>query len=74
MWDFIKTGFTTTTGDLDDARVNATLLIFTYIGMGIYGIAIVQSKDIAGFVQSWGIGAAALTGGIGAWFGFRKDN
>lgn len=71
---FIKSGYTTDKGELDDARIAAILLVLTYVAMGLYGIHKVESRDIAAFVQSWAIGAAALTGGIGAWFGLRKDN
>ena len=70
MFAFIKSGFTTAQGELDDARVSAFLLVIAYIAHQGYAIHEGQHFD----AQAFGIGAGALAAGIGVWFGQRKDN
>ena len=70
--EFLKSGFTTSQGELDDARLSAFLLVLAYIGHSL--VAIYMSPNHTFDAQSWGIGAGALCGGIGALFGLRKDN
>lgn len=55
----------------DDARVAAFLLILTYSVLG--GWAVMVNHQPLDF-QQWGIGAGALTAGVGGWFGLRKNN
>ena len=74
---FLRSGFTTDKGELDDARVAAFFLVVSYIFLGVYGICHTPIKDLAAlgaFMQSYGVGGAALAAGIGGWFGFRKSN
>jgi len=70
MLAFIKSGFTTDKGELDDARVAAFLLVLTYIVASIYAIQQGQTWN----PKDFGIGAGALVLGIGGWFGFRGNN
>ncbi|CQR43702.1 hypothetical protein THICB3320752 [Thiomonas sp. CB3] len=55
----------------DDARVAAFVLIVSYVALGFW--AVVINKQPLDF-QNWGIGAGALTAGVGGWFGLRKNN
>ena len=55
----------------DDARVAAFLLILAYSVLG--GWAVIINHQALDF-QQWGIGAGALTAGVGGWFGLRKNN
>lgn len=70
MFAFIKSGFTTKDGELDDARVAAFMLVITFIGNSIAAVHLSHTFDM----QQFGIGAGALAAGIGVWFGQRKDN
>ena len=70
MIAFLKSGFTTAQGELDDARVGAFLLVLTFIGNSIWMVGHSHQFD----PQTFGIGAGALCAGVGAWFGIRKDN
>jgi hypothetical protein len=70
MIQFLRSGFTTKEGELDDARVSAFLLVLTFICNTCYQTYNGHAFDM----QNFGIGAGALTAGLGAWFGIRKDN
>lgn len=70
MFAFIKSGFTTSAGELDDARVSAFMVVLTFIGNSILSVYHGAPFD----AQQFGIGAGALFAGAGAWFGIRKDN
>ena len=70
MMAFIKSGFTTAQGELDDARVAAMLLVLAYIGSTFYTIYQGQPFNYKDF----GIGVGALSAGVGCWFGIRKEN
>lgn len=72
--DWIKCGLSAADGSMDDARINAGMMVLGYLAMGAYGVLHTPPHDLAAFVQAWAIGGAALAGGIGAWFGLRKDN
>lgn len=55
----------------DDARVAAFLLIAGYVALGLWSVIVNhQAMDF----QQYGIGAGALTAGVGGWFGLRKNN
>jgi len=73
-FEWIKRGYTCEDGSLDDARASASLMVIAYIAMGLWGFYKIESNDMAPFIQSWGIGAAALAGGIGGWFKLRGGN
>lgn len=70
--EFIKSGFTTDKGELDDARLAAFLLVLAYIGHSLLAIVLEPTHKFD--PQAWGIGAGALAAGIGMWFGQRKEN
>jgi len=72
MIQFLKSGFTTKEGDLDDGRVIAFMLVLTFIGNTLYATYVNFAHTFD--MQNFGIGAGALCGGIGAFFGLRKDN
>lgn len=72
MIAFIKSGFTTKDGELDDARLAAFMLVVAYIGHSL--ISIIMNPAHTFDAQNWGVGAGALAAGIGMWFGARKDN
>ena len=56
----------------DEARVGAMLIIFTFCGNSVYSV--VASSTHAFDPQTFGIGAGALTVGLGGWLGLRKAN
>ena len=77
MFAFIKSGFTTDKGDLDDARFAAFMLVVSFIVISVYGLCntqVITLPELGSFLKDFGIGAAAMAGGIGCWFGLRKDN
>ena len=57
-------------GMADDARISALLLVLTFIGNSIFSTIKSGTFD----PSAYGMGAAAMAGGIGAWFGLRKGN
>jgi hypothetical protein len=77
MLDWIKKGFSANDGSMDDARVAAALIVVTFVGMAIYGVVHnppTTPADFGEMLEKYGVGAAAMAGGIGMWFGMRKDN
>ncbi len=55
----------------DDGRVAAMLLVLGYLGLSGWNvIALHHAFDM----QQFGVGAGALSAGVGGWFGFRKGN
>jgi hypothetical protein len=50
--------------------MSAVALILTYILLSVAAIVLTKSFD----PLKWGSGAAALAGGIGAWFWGRQGN
>lgn len=71
MIEFIKSGFCTDKGELDDARLAAFMLVVAYITHS--ALSIYMSPTHSFDAQNWGMGAGALCAGIGALFGFRKE-
>lgn len=55
----------------DDGRVSALLMVLAYIALGAYSVVRLGQHFDA---QAFGLGAGALAGGIGGWFGFRRGN
>jgi len=55
----------------DDARVAAFMIVLTYIAVTFYNVGI---EHHAFDYQQFGIGAGAMSAGIGTWFGVRKGN
>lgn len=55
----------------DDGRVAALAMVFAYIGLSCWTV-IAEGRPFD--MQQFGIGAGALSVGIGGWFGFRKGN
>lgn len=72
MIDWIKRMFSDASGEPDDARVAAFMMVVSFIGNSITGV--IMSQSHAFDAQQFGIGAGALAAGIGVWFGQRKDN
>ena len=71
MFDWIKKGFTCADGSLDDARLAAFLMVLTFLGNSV--VAVWMSDAHTFNAQDFGVGAGALSAGIGVWFGQRKD-
>jgi len=71
MLEWIKKGFTCEDGSLDDARLAAFLMVMTFLGNSI--VAVWMSPTHAFNAQDFGVGAGALSAGIGVWFGQRKS-
>ena len=69
--NWLKSLFADAQNIADDARVGAFLMILTYCGGAI--TSIVMNANHAFDMQAFGIGAGALSAGVGAWFGLRKD-
>lgn len=70
FFEFIKSGFTDSLGNLDDARVSAFLLVLAFI----YNASMATHKTGIFDAQNFGIGAGALAAGIGIWFKQRGSN
>jgi len=70
--NWLKSLFADANGIPDDARLAAFLLVLSYIANSI--VAIVMSHEHLFNAQEFGIGAGALSAGIGVWFGQRKDH
>ena len=68
--NWLKSMFSDSSGAVDDARIAAFLIVLTFLGNSIMAIVKGQPWD----PQQFGIGAGALAGGIGIWFGQRKGN
>jgi len=76
-WAWIKGGYTASDGSLDDARLSATALVVGFIVFAFYAIKQAPPQnlqEVAETIKNFGIGAGALSAGVGGWFGFRKDN
>ncbi len=65
--NWLKSMLTGADGTIDDARVHASLMVLAYIGSTVYAIHKGQAFD----PQAFGVGAGALSAGVGGWFGFR---
>ena len=55
----------------DDGRVAAMLLVLAFIGLAGWNVIVLRH---AFDMQQFGVGAGALTAGVGGWFGLRKGN
>ena len=64
--------FADATGEPDDARVAAFLIVLTFIGNSVSAVWLNPSHAFD--AQSFGLGAGGLATGIGVWFGARKAN
>ena len=64
--------FADATGEPDDARVAAFLIVLTFIGNSVSAVWLSPSHTFD--AQSFGLGAGGLAAGIGVWFGQRKAN
>lgn len=71
MMTWLDKLFSDTNGIPDDARIAAAVMVLTYCGTAVYNVAI---EHHAFDMQAFGIGAGALSAGVGAWFGIRKGN
>jgi len=70
--NWINLMFSDANGIPDDARIAAFLLVLAYIinsSMGVY-----LSEEHLFDPEKFGIGAGALSAGVGVWFGARKGN
>ena len=68
MKTWLKSLLSDAAGGLDDARLAAMLMVVAYIGLAGY--------DVIGAhrpfdMQQFGIGAGALSAGVGGWFKLR---
>lgn len=69
--DWINRMLADPSGIPDDARVAGFLIVLGYIGIAVYNVAIEHHPFD---MQQYGIGAGAMSAGIGVWFGVRKGN
>lgn len=67
---YLKSMFSDASGNVDDARVAAFLLVLSYIGNSAFALYKGQGWN----PQEFGVGAGALAAGVGVWFGQRKGN
>lgn len=79
MWKWIIGGLSTNdpTPVLDDARLHAGILVLSYIAVACYTVYHTPPTTFAeagSFLKDFGIGAAAMAGGIGGWFKLRGTN
>lgn len=70
MW--LQRTFADASGEPDDARMAAFLMVLVYLGNSIASVVMGPTHSFD--AQAFGIGAGALAGGIGVWFGARKDH
>ena len=68
MLDWIKKAFEDSTGVPDEARVCAVSMVLGYLLLAAYSV-IFQSHPFD--MQAFGIGAGALSAGVGGWFNLR---
>ena len=71
MIDWIKKLLEDDKGIPDEARVAAMLLVLGFLGAAGWDIIALSHPFNA---QTYGIGAASLAAGVGAWMGFRGKN
>ena len=71
MIDWLKKLLEDDNGIPDEARVSAMLLVLGFLGAAAWDIVALKHAFNA---QAYGIGAAALAAGVGAWMGFRGKN
>lgn len=64
--------FEDSAGIPDEARIGAMLLIVAFVGNSV--LTVLLNEGHVFNAQDFGIGAGALTAGVGAWLGLRKDN
>lgn len=69
---FVRRMLSDADGEPDEARFAALGLVGAYIGNSIYSV--VMSPTHAFDMQAFGVGAGALTAGIGGWLGLRGKN
>jgi hypothetical protein len=70
--NWLNRAFSDASGEPDDARIAALLMVLTYLGNSI--ASVVLSEHHVFDAQAFGIGAGAIAGGVGVWFGARKGN
>lgn len=66
----LRSMFSDSSGNIDDARVAAFLVVLSFIVNSFIAVLHGQPWD----AQSYGVGAGALSAGVGVWFGQRKEN
>ncbi|HEY7985324.1 MAG TPA: hypothetical protein VIE17_00215 [Methylophilaceae bacterium] len=72
MFHWLNRAFSDATGEPDDARIAAFMMVLTFLGNSI--VSVVLNEHHIFDAQAFGIGAGALAGGVGVWFGARKGN
>jgi hypothetical protein len=70
--DWIKRLFEDADGVPDDARIAAFLMVLAFCGNSITSVWLTTAHAFD--AQQFGIGAGAISAGLGGWFGFRKGN
>ena len=70
MKEWLRSLVTNAQGIVDEARISAILIVITFIGMVLVDILGHGNKFD---MQAYGLGSAAMAGGIGAWFYGRGD-
>lgn len=64
--------FEDSAGVPDEARIGALIMVVGFVGNSV--VSVVMGPAHAFNAQDFGIGAGALTAGLGAWLGLRKNN
>jgi len=70
--DWLNRAFSDANGEPDDARIAAFMMVLTFLGNSIASVALNPHHLFD--PQAFGIGAGAIAGGVGVWFGARKDH
>ena len=65
---WINKMFCDTNGIPDDARICAFLMVMTYLVLSLFDVCI---HKLPFHYQDFGIGAGALSAGVGGWFKLR---
>ena len=68
IFDWLKSLFEDTNGVPDEARFCAVALVIAFIVLAVFDV-IVHSHNFD--MQQFGIGAGALSAGVGGWFKLR---
>ncbi len=72
MLNWLNRVFSDADGEPDDARIAAFMMVLTFLGNSI--ASVVLNEHHVFDAQAFGIGAGAIAGGVGVWFGARMGN